>query len=47
MEMNVRIREQLNPLFKVKSVHIVDSMPRTASGKVMRRKLRDQLVGAK
>ena len=43
MEMNKRIRTELNPLFKVKSVHIVDSMPRTSSGKVMRRKLREQL----
>lgn len=43
IEMNKRIRTQLNPLFKVKAVHVVDSMPRTASGKVMRRTLRDQL----
>lgn len=46
VEMNKRIRTQLNPLFKVKSVHVLDSMPRTASGKVMRRKLRDQLTAA-
>lgn len=43
IEMNKRIRVQLNPLFKVKSVHVVDAMPRTASGKVMRRKLREQI----
>lgn len=41
-EMNKRIRSELNPLFKVKAVHVIESMPRTASGKVMRRKLREQ-----
>lgn len=41
-EMNQRIRTELNPLFKVRSVHVIESMPRTASGKVMRRKLREQ-----
>lgn len=41
-DMNKRIKAQLNPLFKVRSVHIIESMPRTASGKVMRRKLREQ-----
>ena len=44
LEMNKRIRTELNPLFKVKTVYIVDSLPRTSSGKIMRRKLRDQLV---
>ncbi|MEQ1906544.1 MAG: hypothetical protein ABL888_20335, partial [Pirellulaceae bacterium] len=44
-ELNHRLRTELNPLFKVKEVRIVDSLPRTASNKVMRRKLRDQLVG--
>ena len=43
IEMNKRIRTELNPLFKVKSVYPVDSLPRTTSGKIMRRKLRDQL----
>lgn len=36
------IREQLNPLFKVADVWVVDALPRTASGKVMRRVLRAQ-----
>lgn len=42
-EMNQRIRAQLNPLFKVQRIQVVDTMPRTASGKVMRRKLREQV----
>ncbi len=43
-EMNRRIKTQLNPLFKVLRVELIDQMPRTVSGKVMRRKLRDQLT---
>ena len=35
------IRERLNPLFKVEKLVEIDQLPRTASGKVMRRKLRD------
>ncbi len=35
------IREQLNPLFKIYEVVIVESLPRTASHKLMRRTLRD------
>jgi acetyl-CoA synthetase len=35
------IRSALNPLFKVHDVVLVDELPRTASQKVMRRKLRD------
>ncbi len=35
------IRTALNPLFKVHDVVLVDALPRTASHKVMRRKLRD------
>jgi len=35
------IKEQLNPLFKVSNLVKIDILPRTASGKVMRRKLRD------
>ena len=35
------IREHLNPLFKIHDVVIVDSLPRTASNKVMRRVLRE------
>ena len=35
------IRKQLNPLFKVSCLLKTEELPRTASGKVMRRKLRD------
>jgi len=35
------IREKLNPLFKVEELIKIEQLPRTASGKVMRRKLRD------
>jgi acetyl-CoA synthetase len=37
-----RIRDGLNPLFKVHDVVVVDALPRTASNKVMRRVLRDR-----
>ena len=36
------IREELSPLFRVGEVRVVDALPRTASGKVMRRELRQQ-----
>jgi acetyl-CoA synthetase len=35
------IRSKVNPLFKVSDVLHIDKLPRTASNKVMRRKLRD------
>lgn len=34
------INEGLNPLFKISQIHFVDELPRTASGKMMRRKLK-------
>ncbi len=37
---NAAIKRELNPLFKVTAVARVDALPRTASGKVMRRVLR-------
>ena len=37
------VREKLNPLFKVAQFIEIEKLPRTASGKVMRRKLRDRL----
>jgi len=40
-EAKVSIRKQLNPLFKVTDLVKIDTLPRTASNKVMRRKLRD------
>ncbi|HAH45336.1 AMP-binding protein [Gimesia sp.] len=40
-EMQQMIRSQLNPLFKIHAVREIEQLPRTASNKVMRRKLRD------
>jgi acetyl-CoA synthetase len=40
--MQAAIRARLNPLFKVHRVRVIDALPRTASGKVMRRVLRDR-----
>ncbi len=37
----INIQKQLNPLFKVSELVKIDALPRTASNKVMRRKLRD------
>jgi acetyl-CoA synthetase len=39
--MQERIGTRLNPLFKVHRVVAIDALPRTASAKVMRRRLRD------
>lgn len=39
-ELQMRLRADLHPLFKVHSVHITAALPRTASPKVMRRLLR-------
>jgi len=36
------IAKELNPLFKIHDLVLVDSLPRTASNKLMRRKLRDR-----
>jgi acetyl-CoA synthetase len=36
------IAQRLNPLFKIRDLVLVDTLPRTASHKVMRRVLRDQ-----
>ncbi|GAB2209565.1 hypothetical protein Droror1_Dr00026784 [Drosera rotundifolia] len=38
------IQEQLNPLFRVSHVIVLPSLPRTATNKVMRRVLRQQLI---
>ncbi len=43
-EMNQRLKRDLNPLFKVDQVQLVESLPRTASNKVMRRELRATLL---
>jgi acetyl-CoA synthetase len=39
------IKKELNPLFKIYDVVLVDELPRTASNKVMRRVLRDEYSG--
>jgi acetyl-CoA synthetase len=39
------IAENLNPLFKIHDVVVIDALPRTASNKVMRRVLRDRYAG--
>ncbi|MBF0432616.1 MAG: AMP-binding protein [Fibrobacteria bacterium] len=40
--MNQLIRQKLNPLFKIEDVCLVNTLPRTTSNKIMRRKLRDR-----
>jgi acetyl-CoA synthetase len=40
------VRQGLNPLFRVQRVVAVAALPRTASGKVVRRALRDQAAAA-
>lgn len=38
------LRKHLNPLFKVEKLLFVPAMPRTASNKIMRRVLRDDVM---
>lgn len=38
--MQQALRQELNPLFKIEEVRLVEQLPRTASNKVMRRQLR-------
>lgn len=45
-QMNRALKGDLNPLFKVAQVQVIDQLPRTASNKVMRRELRAQLQPA-
>ena len=40
--MQQAIKEHLNPLFHIDDVVIAESLPRTASNKVMRKELRAQ-----
>jgi acetyl-CoA synthetase len=40
-QMQTQIKSQLNPLFRIHRVVVVESLPRTASNKIMRRTLRD------
>lgn len=44
-EIQQLIKSKLNPLFRVSDVCLVDQLPRTASNKVMRRKLRSDYAG--
>ena len=39
-ELRARVAKHLNPLFKISDVVVVDALPRTASNKIMRRRLR-------
>ena len=41
--LQAELSQRLNPLFRIHDVVIVEALPRTASNKVMRRLLRDQL----
>jgi acetyl-CoA synthetase len=43
--MQLAIKHDLNPLFKIHDLILVAALPRTASNKVMRRELRDQWSG--
>lgn len=43
-ELQNMIRDRLNPLFKISDVVIVESIPKTASNKMMRRVLRDNYI---
>ena len=43
-ELAATVAKRLNPLFKIHDLVIVDSLPRTASNKLMRRELRRQYV---
>ena len=40
MKIQERIRTELNPLFKISDLVVVNSLPRTVSTKVMHRSLR-------
>lgn len=44
--MQQAISSQINPLFRVRKVLLLDELPRTASNKVMRRELRDWVSAA-
>jgi len=44
--MQSAINRDLNPLFKVHDLVLIDALPRTASNKVMRRELRDRYASS-
>lgn len=43
-ELSARLRAELNPLFKLGAVRVVERLPRTPSNKVLRRQLRAELL---
>jgi acetyl-CoA synthetase len=43
-ELASMIAKKLNPLFKIHDLVIAEDLPRTASNKLMRRKLRDSYI---
>lgn len=42
-QLNVRIGQELNPLFRITTLQILETLPRTASNKIMRRMLRNRV----
>lgn len=42
--LNQQIKKEINPLIRISEVHFRDSLPRTASNKIMRRKLRREFL---
>ncbi|HSI36552.1 MAG TPA: hypothetical protein VK986_23405, partial [Tepidisphaeraceae bacterium] len=45
--MQAAIKRDLNPLFKIHDLVIIDALPRTSSNKVMRRTLRDRYLATR
>jgi acetyl-CoA synthetase len=46
-DMRAAVKRDLNPLFKIHDVVLIDALPRTTSNKVMRRVLRDRYQGTR
>jgi acetyl-CoA synthetase len=44
-ELQARLKNELNPLYRIHEVRLVDALPRTASNKIMRRELRKSYQG--
>jgi acetyl-CoA synthetase len=44
--MRETIKRELNPLFRIRDLVLIDALPRTASNKIMRRALRDRYTSA-
>ena len=44
--MQKSVKTKLNPLFGISDIVVTDSLPTTASNKVMRRVLRDEYIAA-